>query len=420
MLSAMTIRRFSTFASRLGAATLAAALLAAGPAAAAEDGGLDRQRLRQTLDAMHEAGMYGTYSSVVDGRRSWKGAAGFADVETRRPTRPEMVHRAGSVTKSFVAVAVLQQVGKGTIELDAPIGRYLPDLVPGERGQRITVRMLLDHTSHIANHTEVIFPTVESLDANRFRAFSPEELARAGLGAPATGQPGVTPGAYSNTNFVIAGLLLEKVTGTSAERYITDQVFRRAGLRHTSFPRTPYLPGPSSKAYEALFGYFDPPKDYSVYNMSWAWTSGAVASTMEDLNRFFRLLLRGELLDAPLLAEMQKTVPIRSFSGAVFDYGLGIYPLDLPCGRFWGHDGSVPGMETFAFSDAGGGHQFAFGTNLRTYQQLDESGNPVTHAIDFALGDHLLEAACGPDAGAATRAARPLPAIGVDGGTATP
>ncbi|MBG0830092.1 beta-lactamase family protein [Planomonospora sp. ID67723] len=420
MLGAMTIRRFGTFASRLGAVTLAAALLAASPAAATADGGLDRQRLRQTLDAVHEAGMYGIYSNVVDGRRRWKGAAGVADVGTRRLMRPEMVHRAGSITKSFVAVAVLQQVGKGTIELDAPVGRYLPDLVPGERGQQITVRMLLNHTSHIANHTDVLFSTVESLDANRFRAFLPEELARAGLGAPATGQPGVTPGAYSNTNFVIAGLLLEKVTGMSAERYITDHVFRKAGLRHTVFPRTPYLPGPSSKAYEALFGFFDPPRDYSVYNMSWGWTSAAVVSTMEDLNRFFRLLLRGELLDAALLDEMQKTVSIRSLSGAVVDYGLGIFPLDLPCGRFWGHDGSVPGMQTFAFSSADGGRQFAFGINLRNYQQLDENGSPVAHAIDFAIGDHLLEAACGPDAGAATKAARPLLPIGVDGGTATP
>ncbi|WP_326636718.1 beta-lactamase family protein [Nonomuraea fuscirosea] len=416
----MTLHRFTRHASRLGAATLAAALLAAGPLAAAEDGGLDRQRLRQTLDAVHEAGMYGIYADVVDGRRSWQGAAGVADVETRRPVRPEMVHRAGSVTKSFVAVAVLQQAGKGRIDLDAPVGRYLPKLVPGERGQRITVRMLLNHTSHIADHAGVIFPTVESLDANRFRAFRPEELARAGLDAPATGQPGAAPGAYSNTNYVIAGLLLEKVTGTSAERYITEHVFRKAGLRHTSFPRTPHIAGPSSKAYEALFGYFDPPRDYSVYDMSWAWTAGAAVTTMEDLNRFFRSLLHGELLGPALLAEMRTTVPIRSLAGVVIDYGLGIYPLDLPCGRFWGHDGSIPGMETFAFSDAGGGRQFAFGTNLRNYRQLDENGLPVAHAIDFAIGDHLLEAACGPDAGTAARSERPLPPIGVDAGTATP
>ncbi|WP_229803069.1 serine hydrolase domain-containing protein [Planobispora rosea] len=425
----MTMCRFGTSASRLAAATLAAALFAASPAAATADataeGGLDRQRLRQTLDAVHEAGMYGIHSNVVDGRRRWKGAAGIADVETRRPMRPEMVHRAGSVTKSFVAVAVLQQVGKGTIELDAPVGRYLPDVIPGERGRRITVRMLLNHTSHIANHIEVLFPTVGSLDANRFRTFLPEELARAGLGAPATGQPGATPGVYSNTNFVIAGLLLEKVTGMSAERYITDHVFRKAGLRHTWFPRTPYLPGPSSKAYEALFGFFDPPKDYSVYNMSWGWTSAAAVSTMEDLNRFFRLLLRGELLDAALLAEMRKTVSIRSLSGAVIDYGLGIFPLDLPCGRFWGHDGSVPGMQTFAFSDADGGRRFAFGINLRNYQQLDENGSPVAHAIDFAIGDHLLEAACGPGTGAAAKAARTDPVgmaevISVISATGTP
>ncbi|MFD0662929.1 serine hydrolase domain-containing protein [Thermocatellispora tengchongensis] len=415
----MTIRRCSTFVLRLGAATLAATLLAAGPVAAAEEGGLDRQRLRQTLDAVHEAGMYGIYSNVVDGRRSWKGAAGVADVETGRPVRPEMVHRAGSITKSFVAVAVLQQVGKGRIELDAPIGRYLPDLIPGERGQRITVRMLLNHTSHIANHTDVIFPTIESLDSNRFRAFTPEELARAGLGAPATGQPGATPGAYSNTNFVIAGLLLEKVTGTSAERYITDHVFRKAGLRHV------------------VPAYAVPP---------WAELQGVrgvvrVLRPAQGLQRLQHVLGLdvgcGRLDDGrpqPLLPAAaarraaRRDTPRRDAEDRSRPLVLGRrarlrsrdLPLDLPCGRFWGHDGSVPGMQTFAFSDAGGGHQFAFGTNLRNYQQLDENGNPVRHAIDSAIGSHLLEAACGPDVAAATRAARPLPPIGVDGGTATP
>ncbi|UBU17794.1 serine hydrolase domain-containing protein [Nonomuraea gerenzanensis] len=427
----MTIRRFSTFASRLAAATLAASLLAAQPAAAqpgaaqssaAQPAGLDTESLRRTLDAVHAAGMYGTYAHVADGRQSWQGAAGVADIDTRRPVHPGMVHRAGSITKTFTAVAVMQQVGKGTIELDAPIGRYLPDVVPGERGRRITVRMLLNHTSHIANHTELVFPAIESLEANRFRTFQARELARSGLAAPPTGEPGALPGAYSNTNYILAGLLLEKVTGVGAERYITDHVIRKAGLRHTAFPRTPHIPGPNSKAYEALFGLFDPPRDFSVYNMSWAGTAGAVTSTMADLNRFFRLLLGGALLDAGPLAEMQRTVPVRSFSGAVFDYGLGIFPLDLPCGRFWGHDGSVPGMETLSFLDPGSGRQFSLGLNLRHYQQLDENGLPTAHAIDFAIRDHLLAAACGPDAtaAAARTAAPPLPLPLMDRGTLTP
>ncbi|WP_240777315.1 hypothetical protein [Nonomuraea basaltis] len=82
------------------------------------------------------------------------------------------------------------------------------------------------------------------------------------------------------------------MTGTSAERYITDHVFRKAGLRHTSLPRTPYLPGHSSKEYEALFGLFDPPKDYSVYNMSWAVRQVLGARRGRPRHADLRVLLR--------------------------------------------------------------------------------------------------------------------------------
>ncbi|MEV0830514.1 serine hydrolase domain-containing protein [Nonomuraea rubra] len=391
----------------VGATTLS------GTAAAAQDSELDRQRLRQTLNAVHEAGMYGTYSHVADGRASWKGAAGFADVDTRRPVRPDMVHRVGSITKTFTAVAVLQQVGRGTIELDAPVARYLPGLIPGERGQRITVRMLLNHTSHISDYDHLIFQTVEDLDANRFRTWQPQELIDLALAAPATGQPGVAPGEYSNTNYVIAGLLLEKVTGVKAERHITDHVIRKAGLRHTSFPRTPHIPGPHSRAYEGLSGLIDPPRDYSVYDMSLAWTAGAVVATMEDLSRFYRQLLRGDLLDAGLLAEMLKTVPLRE-GATVSEYGLGIYPLDLPCGRFWGHQGGVIGMTTMSFSSPDGDRRLSMGFNLTGYVRFDENGNPVPHPIDAAVWDHVLVATCGPGAAAATDTAPPATPFPLD------
>ncbi|MFC5829947.1 serine hydrolase domain-containing protein [Nonomuraea insulae] len=386
----MTLR-LRTLARRLGAVILALSTAGAlASPAAAQDGGLDRQALRQSLDAVRDAGMYGIYSNVVDGRQSWKGASGVADVETSRPMRADMVHRAGSITKTFTSVAVLQQAGRGTIELDAPIGRYLPGLVPGERGQRITVRMLLNHTSHIADYDTLVFTSAETLEAYRFRTFAPEELVNLALAAPATGEPG-TAGTYSNTNYILLGLLLKRVTGVSPERYITDNVIRRAGLRHTSFPRTPFIPGPHSKAYESLFGLIDPPKDFSVYNPSVMGMAGSIVSTMEDLNRFYRALLRGELLGAGLLAEMRKTA---SVDGAA--YGLGIFPVDLPCGRFWGHNGGVFGMATFSFSSPDGGRQLSFGYNLTGYQRLDENGVPVPSPIDAAVLQHLLVALCGP------------------------
>ncbi|MEU5868011.1 serine hydrolase domain-containing protein [Nonomuraea sp. NPDC047529] len=410
----MTIRTLGKNASAaaLTAALTAGMLAAATPAQAAptpaRETGPDRQALRRSLDAVHQAGMYGIYSAVRDGERDWRGAAGVADVATNRPVRPDMVHRVGSITKTFTAVALLQQVARGTVELDAPIARYLPDVVPGERGQKITVRMLLNHTSHIADHVGPAFPsllqgTFESLDDNRFRTFSRRELVDLGLAATPTGEPGATPGIYSNTNYLIAGLLLEKVTGENAERYITRNVIRKAGLRHTSFPRTPVIPGPHSKAYESMFGFIDPPKDYSVYNMSWITTAGAVVSTMDDLNQFYRKLLRGELLRPAELTEMQKTVPVAGVSGA---YGLGIYATDLPCGRFWGHSGGVFGMATDSYTSPDGARQLSMGVNRTKYQSLDENGNIVISPIDYATVDYLLLGLCGQSP-ARTKAAQP-------------
>jgi D-alanyl-D-alanine carboxypeptidase len=393
----------------MGTLLVAGTLASPGSAATSRD----RQALQTSLDVVHEAGMYGIYSNVRDGGRTWRGASGVADVDTRRPVRPDMVHRVGSITKTFTAVAVLQQVERGVIELDAPVGRYLPDLVPGERGQKITVRMLLNHTSHIADYIGPAFPSLlegstKSLDDHRFRTIAPEELARLGLGAAPTGEPGAAPGSYSNTNYVLAGLLLEKVTGVGAEDYIARHVIRRAGLRHTSFPRTPHIPRPHSKAYESWFGLIDPPRDYSVYNMSWASTAGAVTSTMDDLNRFYRVLLRGGLIGAAQFAEMQKTVAVLVGGGQIDNYGLGIYALDLPCGRFWGHDGGVFGMATQSLSTPDGGRQLSFGLNLIKYQRIDENGAVEPSPIDYALVDHMLLALCGQSAATARTSQAPF------------
>ncbi|WP_233510621.1 serine hydrolase domain-containing protein [Actinomadura craniellae] len=399
----------------MGAGVALAIALVPAPVQAAER--LDRRALQGTLDAVHRAGMYGTYSAVRDRREEWRGAAGVADVRTRRPVRPDMEHRVGSITKTFTAAAVLQQVERGQVDLDAPIGRYLPRVVPGERGRQVTVRMLLNHTSGIADYIGSAFPSLqvpsgESLDAHRVRRFRPEELVRYGLAGPPTNAPG-QGWSYSNTNYVIAGLLLERVTGTPAEAYITRHVIRPAGLKRTYFPATPFIRGPHARMYENLYGYIDPPRDYSVYDMSWAGTAGAVVATMDDLNRFYRALLTGRVIGPAALAQMRRTVPVTDPDGNVLmRYGLGLYALDLPCGEFWGHDGAVFGAGTQSLSDAAGNRQLSVGLTLMKYQRLDEPGNPLPHPADNALGVHMLQALCG-DQGAQITAGgpafRPLP-----------
>ncbi|WP_033310016.1 serine hydrolase domain-containing protein [Streptomyces iakyrus] len=370
----------------------------AGPAAPRDAVSLDGPALRDSLDAVHEAGMYGVFSSVRDGGERWTGASGVADVATGRPVTPDMRQRVGSISKTFTAVGIMQQVERGRIRLDAPVGDYLPDLIPGERGRQITVRMLLNHTSGIGDYILSAFPSLakgstDSLEEERFRSIRPAELVRMGLAAPATGRPGAVPGSYSNTNYVIAGLLLEKVTGQKAGAYLTRHVIDRAGLRHTSLPRTPYIKGPHPRMYESWFGVLDPPRDFSVYDMSWASTAGSVVSTTDDLNRFYRALLGGKLVGKASVDEMTRTVPVSGL-----DYGLGIYALELRgCGRFWGHDGAVFGAGTIALSSRDGKRQVALAQNLMKYQELDEDGRPKQHPIDDAVARYVVRALC-PDA----------------------
>ncbi|MBD0422079.1 beta-lactamase family protein [Streptomyces sp. TRM S81-3] len=358
---------------------------------------LDPAELDAALENVHRAGMPGLFAEVRDGDQVWRGAAGVADAATGRPVTAGMRHRVGSITKTFTAAAVLQQADSGRIALDAPIGRYLPDLVPGGRGDAITVRMLINHTSGLAEYLPHAYPSLkafpaladtgpQSLDDNRFTRFHPAELIEMGVTAPAVGAPGGTPGVYSNTNYLLLGELLERVTGMTAERCITRNVIERAGLRETELPAGPYVGGPHSQIYEAWFGMIDPPRDYSVYDMSWVGPAGSLISTVTDLNRFFGMLLAGEIVSPSSLAQMQRTVPVVSQEGRTIDYGLGLHPMEIPGqGTFWGHGGTVWGAGALAMTRADGTRQMAVAVNLQRWNGLDSSGRPQPHPLDDAL-----------------------------------
>ncbi|WP_399880677.1 serine hydrolase domain-containing protein [Streptomyces sp. BBFR51] len=363
----------------------------------AVSGSLDPAALDAAIENVHHAGMPGLFAEVRDGDQIWRGGAGVADVTTGRPVTADMRHRVGSITKTFTAAAVLQQVERGRIDLDAPIGRYLPGLVPGARGDAITVRMLINHTSGLAEYLPhaysslKAFPALadtgpQSLDDNRFARFQATELIELGVTAPAVGTPGGTPGVYSNTNYLLLGELLKQVTGTTAERCITRNVIERAGLRDTELPTGPYVGEPHSRIYEAWFGMIDPPRDYSVYDMSWVGPAASLISTVADLNRFFGMLLAGEIVSPSSLAQMQHTVPVVSQEGRTIDYGLGLHPVEAP-GRdtFWGHGGTAWGAGALALIRADGRRRMAVAVNLQRWNELDSAGRPRPHPIDDAL-----------------------------------
>ncbi|MER6971948.1 serine hydrolase domain-containing protein [Nocardioides sp. NPDC000445] len=358
---------------------------------------MEPTRLESALEDLHRAGMPGAVAEVRDGDDVWRHAAGVADLTSRRPMRTDLRHRVGSVTKSFTAAAVLQQVERGVIELDHPIGDYLPGLVPGEPGRHITVRMLINHTSGLREYLPYAYPslaafpgvartTPDSLEDNRRRTFDPHELIKLGVEAPPTGRPGSEPGVYSNTNYLLLGQLLEEVGGLPAEQLIARDVIAPAGLEHTRFPSGLSVSGPHSRLYESWFGMFDPPRDFSVFDMSWVGVSAALVSTVADLDRFFARLLAGEVIGLPMLAEMQRTVPVIAFDGTLIDYGLGLHRREVPgVGTFWGHDGSVWGGGALSLTSSDGRRQVSLVVNRQRWNTLGADGRPQPHPIDQAL-----------------------------------
>jgi D-alanyl-D-alanine carboxypeptidase len=379
----------------------------AGAAVAAPD---DRGAvLRERLDAVHAAGMPGAFAEVRAGRRTWTPTAGVADVATGAPVTDGMRHRIGSITKTFVATTVLQLTGEHRIALDAPIGRYVPRLVPADLGRQVTVRMLLNHTSGIGNYTDVLIKTPEDLITMGETTYSPRDLIRLGLSAGPTNAPGAAF-SYSNTNYVLAGQIVEKVTGHSYRTEISRRILRPLGLRHTYFEGTdPEIRGPRMHAYVPWAD--GELRDFTHYNMSWASSAGEMVSTAHDLNVFYRALLTGRLLARPLLAQMQTTVPDDPAHPEAGGYGLGLYSVRLPCGLFWGHDGGTIGHQTVSWHSADGRAQMTFAQNMAFYQ----TSPTEPHPIDVADAEFFIAALCGT--GTSTLAAPAVPPRLIDRAT---
>ncbi|MCS7479541.1 serine hydrolase domain-containing protein [Umezawaea endophytica] len=307
-----------------------------------------RDRVQQGLDSLVRTDGFPAALASVRGRdgRVRDYTAGVGDLATKSPVPVNGQVRVASNTKTFVATVVLQLVAEGKVRLDEPVETYLPGIVRGEGidGNTITVRQLLQHTSGLADYDEV----VSDYAAIRHRYFEPREIVDLGLGKPALSAPGAA-WSYSNTNYVLLGLLVQKVTGRPIGEEITHRIIDRIGLRDTYWPAL----GDQGIREPHPHGYFAqtpgaPLADVTEMDPSLGWAAGQLISTPRDLNTFFLALLGGDLLDPERLAEMKKTVAAPK-SGVRGDerYGLGLSTFTLSCGvEAWGHGGDAPGYET--------------------------------------------------------------------------
>ena len=304
--------------------------------------------LRAALQAVVDAGATGMIALVDDGHKQSRLAVGAAQLEPKRlPLRVRDQVRVGSITKTAIATITLQLVGERRLGLDDTIERWLPGAVPN--GSEITVRMLLNHTSGIYNYTddEVFFASVL---ADPYRHWTPQELIAVANSHPPVFPPG-QGWSYSNTGYILIGLLLEKATHRPVQDLVKQRIVRPLHLSNTYFATSAQFRGRYAHGYAPPSLTGDGYQDLSSWPPSWAWAAGALVSNAPDLRRFYQALLSGRLLNPALMRAMTTTVDA---GGGGFSYGLGIFSIDTSCGTVWGHDGGIPGYVSFAYGDRSG------------------------------------------------------------------
>jgi D-alanyl-D-alanine carboxypeptidase len=286
--------------------------------------------------------------------------------------------RVASITKTFVATVVLQLVAEGKLGLDDPVERWLPGLVPN--GSAITIRQLLGHRSGLFDYLDDR-AFARAVVAHPGRAWSPR-----GLVAIATAhRPLHPPGSewsYSNTNYILLGLVVEAASGTTLSHELQQRLFDPLGLSATTFPTGSRIQGAHAHGY---IGFATLPQLHSLLDTapasaSLGWAAGGIVSTGDDVTRFYAALLGGRLLPPDLLAAMETQSPDAH-------YGLGLLEADTPCGPAFGHEGDLLGYRSFAFARSDGARTALVMVNIdNTYLTRTELEAAAESALCSRIG----------------------------------
>jgi D-alanyl-D-alanine carboxypeptidase len=335
------LRRVRLLASWCGLA-LALVLVFASTASAAARPSIDSATARRLTAAIQKELRRQVLPGAIvgvkrDGRAPWLVARGLANLQTLRPMRPDEHVRIGSVTKAFVTTLLLRLAQEGRLSLDAPIGRYVAG-VPG--GDVITLRQLANMTSGLADD----FANPEfSFEYLTGETFTPERLVQLGLALPTLFPPG-TAWSYSNTNTVLLGMVIEKVTEQPLAAALKQRVFAPLGLRGTSLPSFRTLPKPYAAGY--TYQTLNERLGDATFNTPTAtWAAGGIVSTVPDLLRAARMFGTGKPLLGPA-TQRQRTEWVGFPPNSKLQrYGIGVFDFN----GWIGHNGGIPGYTAIAW-----------------------------------------------------------------------
>ncbi|MFC5181423.1 serine hydrolase domain-containing protein [Actinomadura harenae] len=362
----------------LATAALTAAVVPATALAASASTAPKASALQQAADRLVKDGQPGVIALSRRGDKVTHVTAGYANTATHQKMTPDLRFRIASVSKTFTAAIVLQLVAEHKLSLDDTVARRLPGVLTrnGNDGRKITVRQLLAQTSGLNEYVQD--PRIWQ---NPGRVWKPRELVDIAQEKAPLSKPGAKWN-YANTNYVLAGMIVEKVTGHPFGVELQRRIVKPLKLRHT------FLPVADTGFHGSyVHGYFGQYGDVStMISPSSGWASGGIVSTVDDVARFQRALVTGKLLPARVQKAMMTTRPVTD-DWVKENYGLGLARIKTSCGFAWGHDGGWPGYRTWSYTSPDGKRQAVI-----TYNQSDPGleAKPafradITKAIDAAL-----------------------------------
>ncbi|MGW1075021.1 serine hydrolase domain-containing protein [Streptomyces sp. NPDC002537] len=345
---------------------------------------LDTKALRAAVSDLEHPQVTGAQLRVSGSAGRWYGSSGSADITTGRAIRPDDKFRAGSISKVFVATTVMQLVAEHRVDLDAPVRRYLPELLP-EGFSAVTVGQLLNHTSGLPDDSGPDVPvmkTPEDVVKHRDDQWTPEHLVALATRQPLKFEPG-TKQEYKGINYVLAALVIQKVTGHAYGKEIDARILHPLRLEHTSVPGDdPKIHGPHVHGYLAMSD--GTLKDVTEFNQSEAWGEGEMISTTGDLDRFISALFSGALLPKPVLDKMFTLPPkeVRMLDGSPAGYSMGLQTITVNGVELWGKTGERWGYNSAVMSTKDGKRRAVYSFNPT---HRDSSQGQITRRVVDAI-----------------------------------
>lgn len=319
--------------------------------------------IQASLDSsLDEIGVPGAAVAVVSPEGAvWKGASGISDIQNNTAMTPDLKFRIGSLTKTFTAVVILQLVQEAKLSLDQTLDSLFPGIVP-DTG-KITVRQLLNHTSGLFDYAQAENPSfLEGIRTSPLKQYSPEDLIAVSNNNPPCNAAG-EGFHYSNTNYILLGMIIEKITGNAYGEEVYSRIINPLHLDSTSVPETPDMPDGSTHGYTFIDGAL---LDTSRIDTSWAFSAGNMISNAQDLLTFLDAVIRGTLLDEKHTAEMFTFVEVFP----TMQYGLGLEKT----GEAIGHTGDfVFGGQAAMYGLKG--WRFIILTNASPSKDIDSFGS---------------------------------------------